>query len=103
MMRTLSITMLLMGWIATPVLADEPAALKYPAGAATFQSTCSVCHGAKGTGNPALAPPITGYPGRYATLPDGRKQLAIGSALECSEEQVRTGDVDGHGEKRDGG
>ena len=48
-----------------------------PAGASTFQANCSVCHGAKGAGNPALAPPITTYPGRYATQPDGRKQLAM--------------------------
>lgn len=77
MRRPLAVTILVFGWVSTPGWADPPAAPKYPAGATTFQSTCAVCHGAKGTGNPALAPPITSYPGRYAAVPDGRKQLAM--------------------------
>ena len=91
-----AITALILSWISTAALADPPAAVpaasnpadtappagapalpRYPAGATTFQANCSVCHGAKGAGNPALAPPITTYPGRYATLQDGRKQLAM--------------------------
>jgi mono/diheme cytochrome c family protein len=90
---------LIFGWSATPAVADQTggasasgqpaagqpatsapstgAASEYPAGEATFQANCSVCHQAKGTGNPALAPPITTYPARYATIPAGRKQLAM--------------------------
>ena len=79
-------TALLVSWLSAPALADPPAgaaaaatpvAPKYPAGGSTFQANCAVCHGAKGTGNPALAPPITTYPGRYATNAEGRKQLAM--------------------------
>lgn len=88
-------TALLLSWLSTPAAADQsvggvPAASqaaapatsatttpRYPAGATTFQANCTVCHGAKGTGNPALAPPITTYPGRYATIAEGRKQLAM--------------------------
>ena len=90
-------TALLLSWLSTPAAADQaaggvPAASqaaagapatsatttpRYPAGATTFQANCAVCHGAKGTGNPALAPPITTYPGRYATMAEGRKQLAM--------------------------
>jgi mono/diheme cytochrome c family protein len=36
-----------------------------------------VCHGAKGLGQPSLAPPLTSYPARYATIAEGRRQLAI--------------------------
>lgn len=57
--------------------AGAQASSQYPAGEATFQANCSVCHQAKGTGNPALAPPITLYPARYAGIPEGRKQLAM--------------------------
>jgi cytochrome c5 len=79
-------TALLVSGLSAPALADPPtsaavtattAAPRYPAGATTFQANCVVCHGAKGTGNPALAPPITSYPGRYATIAEGRKQLAM--------------------------
>ena len=86
-------TALLLSWLSNPAAADQaaggvPAASqaaatsatatpRYPAGATTFQANCAVCHGAKGTGNPALAPPITTYPGRYATIAEGRKQLAM--------------------------
>ena len=72
---------LLVSWLSAPAVADDaagaPPAPRYPAGASTFQANCSVCHQAKGTGNPALAPPITAYPARYATLAEGRKQLAM--------------------------
>jgi mono/diheme cytochrome c family protein len=72
---------LVLSWLATPAAADDatgaPAAPRYPAGASTFQANCAVCHQAKGTGNPALAPPITAYPSRYATIPAGRQQLAM--------------------------
>lgn len=60
-----------------PSGAAEPAALRYPAGAATFQANCAVCHGPKGAGTPSLAPPVTSYPRRYAASAEGRKQLAM--------------------------
>ena len=60
--------------IAAAVQAD-PGALAYPDGAAAFAANCSVCHGAKGTGTPSLAPPLTSYPARYAADPEGRRQL----------------------------
>lgn len=49
----------------------------YPQGAAAFQSNCALCHGASGAGVPALAPPLTFYPARYAASAEGRRQLAI--------------------------
>lgn len=55
----------------------DPASVRYPAGATTFQANCAVCHGAKGGGTPSLAPPITSYPARYAATQEGRQQLAI--------------------------
>jgi mono/diheme cytochrome c family protein len=54
--------------------ADAPT---YPQGAAAFQTHCAVCHGPAGAGIPALAPPLTSYPARYAASADGRRQLAI--------------------------
>ena len=58
-------------------LAADPSPVTYPAGAAAFQANCAVCHGAKGTGQPSLAPPLTSYPARYASIPEGRRQLAM--------------------------
>jgi mono/diheme cytochrome c family protein len=55
----------------------DPAPMRYPAGATTFQANCAVCHGAKGAGTPSLAPPVTSYPARYAANEEGRKQLAM--------------------------
>ena len=55
----------------------EPPAPQFADGAASFQANCSVCHGAAGTGLPSLAPPLTGYPARYAATPEGRRQLAM--------------------------
>jgi mono/diheme cytochrome c family protein len=60
-----------------PCCAAEPPPLRYPAGGATFQANCAVCHGPKGAGTPSLAPPVTSYPGRYAASAEGRKQLAM--------------------------
>ena len=48
-----------------------------PRAAATFQANCAVCHGAKGLGQPSLAPPLTSYPARYASIAEGRRQLAM--------------------------
>jgi mono/diheme cytochrome c family protein len=49
----------------------------YSQGAATFQTSCAVCHGAAGAGLPSLAPPLRSYPARYATSTEGRRQLAM--------------------------
>jgi len=62
---------------ALPCLAADPVAPRYPEGAAAFQANCAVCHGAKGLGQPSLAPPLTGYPARYASIAEGRRQLAM--------------------------
>ena len=58
-------------------LAADPAAPRYADGAAVFQANCAVCHGAKGLGQPSLAPPLTSYPARYASIAEGRRQLAM--------------------------
>jgi mono/diheme cytochrome c family protein len=57
--------------------AADPVKLRYADGAANFQANCAVCHGAKGLGQPSLAPPLTAYPARYASIAEGRRQLAI--------------------------
>jgi mono/diheme cytochrome c family protein len=49
----------------------------YPQGAAAFQTNCAVCHGPAGAGIPALAPPLSSEPARFAASPAGRRQLAI--------------------------
>ncbi len=51
--------------------ADSP----HAAGQAAFEANCAVCHQASGAGNPALAPPLLTYPGKYATQTQGRQQL----------------------------
>lgn len=58
----------------SPSAAEQTA---YPQGAAAFQSNCALCHGAAGAGVPALAPPLTSYPARYAASAEGRRQLAM--------------------------
>jgi mono/diheme cytochrome c family protein len=63
--------------IAHPGFAADPVTPRYTEGAATFQANCAVCHGAKGLGQPSLAPPLTSYPARYASLAEGRRQLAM--------------------------
>ena len=62
---------------ASPCLAADPPASAYPAGASVFQANCAVCHGPKGAGQPSLAPPLTTYPARYASIAEGRRQLAM--------------------------
>jgi mono/diheme cytochrome c family protein len=62
---------------ASPCLAADLGNPRYAEGAATFQANCAVCHGAKGLGQPSLAPPLTSYPARYATIAEGRRQLAM--------------------------
>jgi mono/diheme cytochrome c family protein len=48
-----------------------------PEGATAFQANCALCHGPAGAGVPALAPPITSNPARFAASPEGRRQLAL--------------------------
>ena len=75
--RTLMVAAVLV-FLGPPLcLAAEPGAPAYPAGAAVFQANCAVCHGPKGAGQPSLAPPLTSYPARYASIPEGRRQLAL--------------------------
>jgi mono/diheme cytochrome c family protein len=62
---------------APAVRAAETSAAAYPAGLASFQANCSVCHGPGGAGVPALAPPLLSYPARYAASAEGRRQLAL--------------------------
>jgi mono/diheme cytochrome c family protein len=62
---------------ATRCFAADPVTPRYTEGAATFQANCAVCHGAKGLGQPSLAPPLTSYPARYASIAEGRRQLAM--------------------------
>jgi len=62
----------LAGWSAAGAATPQ-----YADGAALFASNCAVCHGAAGAGTPALAPPLLANPARYATLPEGRRQLAM--------------------------
>ena len=57
--------------------AADPVAPRYVAGAAAYQANCAVCHGAKGAGQPSLAPPLLSYPARYAANAEGRRQLAM--------------------------
>ncbi|MDB6090998.1 MAG: cytochrome [Gammaproteobacteria bacterium] len=57
--------------------AAEPVPPRYSGGAASFQANCAVCHGAKGAGQPSLAPPLLAYPARYAANPEGRRQLTM--------------------------
>jgi mono/diheme cytochrome c family protein len=62
---------------ASACLAAEPMAPRYAEGATAFQANCAVCHGAKGLGQPSLAPPLISYPARYASIAEGRRQLAM--------------------------
>jgi ubiquinol-cytochrome c reductase cytochrome c subunit len=53
------------------------AAPQYADGAEIFAANCAVCHGSGGAGQPALAPPLLANPARYATVAEGRRQLAL--------------------------
>ncbi len=72
---------LLVLWVssgfAPAAAAADAAAPAYPAGLASFQANCAVCHGPAGAGVPALAPPLLSYPARYAASAAGRRQLAL--------------------------
>ncbi len=75
--RTLGVAAALL-FVGSPLcLAADPSPVAYPVGAATFQANCAVCHGAKGAGQSSLAPPLTSYPVRYASIREGRRQLAM--------------------------
>ena len=75
-----TLQMVLMAGLATgliPARAARAADTPAPQGAAAFQSNCALCHGAAGAGVPALAPPITSYPARFAATAEGRRQLVM--------------------------
>jgi mono/diheme cytochrome c family protein len=55
--------------------ADAQQAVRYPAGKSMFDAQCAVCHQAGGKGQDGLAPPLTEYPGKYASIEQGRAQL----------------------------
>jgi mono/diheme cytochrome c family protein len=67
----------LLGLTAGGAHAEDAAAPAYPAGFASFQANCAVCHGPAGAGVPSLAPPLLAYPARYAASAEGRRQLAL--------------------------
>jgi len=56
---------------------ESAAAPRFAEGATLFAANCAVCHRANGAGQAGLAPPLTGYPARYITMPEGRRQLAL--------------------------
>ncbi|WP_272546211.1 cytochrome c [Burkholderia cepacia] len=60
---------------ALPGAARAQDAVHYPAGKSLFDAQCAVCHQAGGNGQDGLAPPLTEYPGKYATAEAGRAQL----------------------------
>jgi mono/diheme cytochrome c family protein len=78
---TVPVVLAVIGGLATGLAGAPPAHAAetplYPQGAAAFQTNCAVCHGAAGAGIPALAPPLSSYPARYAASPEGRRQLAM--------------------------
>ncbi|EMN1926814.1 cytochrome c [Burkholderia ambifaria] len=61
--------------VALPGFAGAQQAVHYPAGKSLFDAQCAVCHQAGGKGQDGLAPPLTEYPGKYATADAGRAQL----------------------------
>jgi mono/diheme cytochrome c family protein len=63
--------------VAALGVAAAPATPRYADGAKAFAANCAVCHGAAGAGQPALAPPLTANPARYAASAEGRRQLAL--------------------------
>ena len=83
-MRNLPVTLVVPAALAAllTALGSTPGARgaetpSYPQGAAAFQSNCAMCHGPAGAGIPALAPPLSSEPARFAASPEGRRQLVI--------------------------
>jgi mono/diheme cytochrome c family protein len=62
--------------LLAPALRAEVSPARFAAGAELFQQNCAVCHRPDGSGQPALAPPLTRYPARYLQVVAGRRQLA---------------------------
>ncbi|MBY4867170.1 cytochrome c [Burkholderia anthina] len=60
---------------ALPGFAGAQQVVHYPAGKSLFDAQCAVCHQAGGKGQDGLAPPLTEYPGKYASADAGRAQL----------------------------
>ncbi|MGU2416333.1 c-type cytochrome [Burkholderia cenocepacia] len=60
---------------ALPGAGNAQETVRYPAGKGLFDAQCVVCHQAGGKGQDGLAPPLTEYPGKYATVEAGRAQL----------------------------
>ncbi|MDI9712565.1 c-type cytochrome, partial [Acinetobacter baumannii] len=60
---------------ALPGAGNAQETVRYPAGKGLFDAQCAVCHQAGGKGQDGLAPPLTEYPGKYATVEAGRAQL----------------------------
>ncbi|WP_269503054.1 c-type cytochrome [Burkholderia sp. IMCC1007] len=61
--------------LVLPGVAAAQQAVHYPAGKSLFDAQCAVCHQVGGKGQDGLAPPLTEYPGKYATADAGRAQL----------------------------
>ena len=78
---TLPVAPLTAGCLAVALASVQPTAAAekaaYPEGATAFQANCALCHGPAGAGVPALAPPITSNPARFAASAEGRRQLAM--------------------------
>ncbi|MGS0894571.1 c-type cytochrome [Burkholderia stagnalis] len=72
---TLAASVAAIAAFALPGAAGAQQAAHYPAGKTVFDTQCVVCHQAGGKGQDGLAPPLTEYPGRYATAEPGRAQL----------------------------
>jgi len=75
--RALAAAVALVFLAPPPCFAADTDAPAYPSGDVVFQANCAVCHGPKGAGQPSLAPPLTLYPARYASIAEGRRQLAL--------------------------
>ncbi|WP_347469378.1 c-type cytochrome [Burkholderia stagnalis] len=61
--------------LTMPGIGHAQQGARYAAGKGLFDAQCAVCHQAGGRGQDGLAPPLTEYPGKYATLAQGRAQL----------------------------
>jgi Cytochrome c len=75
--RALSLLALSLLALPSPGFTAEQGATHYPEGATFFAANCAVCHGKAGTGTPALAPPLTANPARFAASAEGRRQLVL--------------------------